>query len=126
MFFRKINSIFAFAFLVLIASSVGSIFTAGSLSFYLNGDKQIESYNAFGDMGYFVGPNEFVGQDITTILPLSDEVQAIICAGFEQARKEDKVVTVTYDFKGINYTVEITPLKCEMSDSFFVKVWETK
>ncbi len=109
----------------LITSYTGNLFGMNQLCFYLNGNRQIESYSAHGDMEFYVKPEEFEGKDILEVLPLSEITRKVLLEKFNTAAQENKIVDATYDLENTNYSTEVTPLSNQIDNSYFVKVWTT-
>ena len=132
----RISSIATFS--ILVASSTASIFgmegekpvhhhrTANQLCFYLNGKREIEQCSNHGTMKFYKDKNEFMKQDITSVLPLSPEKQLYLVRRFERATKKNKVTHASYDLENAKFKATITPLSNESSNGYFVQVRSAK
>lgn len=79
------------------------------------------------NMDFAVKPSKFLGEDITTVLPLSEKDRNAIILGFCRATEKEETVKVPYAFDKMEFLATITPLKKEQPEkyNYFVKVTPT-
>jgi hypothetical protein len=103
----------------------------GQLCFIVNKKKEIKDYSAFAPMQFYKDPSEFLGKDITTVIPFtSEKTREKVNQRFKIAAKEGKITYVRYEIaggEGVKYKAKITPLRNgkDNDNSYFVKVQQT-
>ncbi len=83
----------------------------------------IQSSSAQG-LEYFCPQKDFLGKDITQVIPLNKEDSSKVAEAFLKSGVENKKVLVKYMLIQKQYEAKITPLFKGQDTSFFVKVKE--
>jgi hypothetical protein len=101
----------------------------GQLCFIVDRDKKIESCFALAPMKFYKDRSEFLGKDITKVIPLtSEKTREKIIKGFNTAAKERKITHVSYEIagsEGTKFKAEITPLYNNNDYSYVVRIQPT-
>lgn len=96
------------------------------LNFLVDSDQLILRYSK-EHMDYFIEPSDFVGKDITEVVPLNETDRKAVLSGFGKAAEKNETVKVPYTLDSENFVAKITPLKRENSRyNYFVKVQEAE